>query len=252
MSNSFPYFAFYAADFEIDTRAWPIEAVGAYIRLLIHQWINGNIPEDELQQARIAGCSPEQFMDLWSDFIGYKFSHGKDEFLVPYCFNRRLELERLKIDKVVQQRRHAGIKSGESRKKKAASKQEPRTLVQRDANETATSHSHSHSQKELILSPNGESPLNGVPYDQLKGLYNKICVDLKPFRVVNDIRKRQMRWCWKQKPDLKWWEEKFFPECQGSKFLRGENPSTNHPNWKGNIEYITRQEPFAKIIEGLE
>lgn len=251
MSNSFPYFPFYAADFEIDTRAYTVEAVGAYIRLLIHQWINGSVPQDELQLARIAGCTPDEFVGLWDEFLRWKFRPEEDDFS-KYYINPRLEHERQKTNKVVEQKRKAGKKSAEARKKKATKKQTTGTPVQQKANGKVTSQSQSHSQKELTLSPNGESPRSGVPYEELKDLYNKICVDLKACRVLNDKRRRQLKWCWKQKPDLKWWEESFFPECQSSKFLRGEQNGPNHPNFKGHIEIITRQEWFARIIEGVE
>jgi len=41
-----PAFQFYANDFLADTAEWTNEEVGAYIRLLSLQWINGSITAD--------------------------------------------------------------------------------------------------------------------------------------------------------------------------------------------------------------
>jgi hypothetical protein len=42
-----PWFQFYAADFLGSTLTWTDEQVGSYLRLLSHQWINGEVPVDD-------------------------------------------------------------------------------------------------------------------------------------------------------------------------------------------------------------
>ena len=42
-----PAFRLYASDFYMDTQTWSNEEVGVYLRLLLYQWINGSIPNDE-------------------------------------------------------------------------------------------------------------------------------------------------------------------------------------------------------------
>lgn len=51
-----PAFQLYAADFYMDTASWPVEAVGMYSRFLFYQWVNGCLPDNEKELARIAGC----------------------------------------------------------------------------------------------------------------------------------------------------------------------------------------------------
>lgn len=50
-----PAFQFYADDFLAGTMAMSQQEVGAYIRLLCHQWSNGGIPLDQGKLRRIAG-----------------------------------------------------------------------------------------------------------------------------------------------------------------------------------------------------
>lgn len=48
-----PSFQFYAQDFDMDTATWENDEVGAYIRLLSYEWVNGGIPDDIEKIARI-------------------------------------------------------------------------------------------------------------------------------------------------------------------------------------------------------
>ena len=50
-----PAFQFYADDFLAGTSDMSAEEVGAYIRLLCHQWTKGGIPNDEDRAGRMAG-----------------------------------------------------------------------------------------------------------------------------------------------------------------------------------------------------
>lgn len=62
-----PAFQFYAADFLVGTADLEPAEVGAYIRLLCHQWHRGFVPKDKA--ARLAGIEPTpavltKFVDL--------------------------------------------------------------------------------------------------------------------------------------------------------------------------------------------
>ena len=81
-----PAFQFYADDFIAGTADMSAEEVGAFIRLLCHQWSKGSIPADEDRSGRIAGL-------LGSPSLRYvmaKFSPCVDGQLR----NNRLELVR--------------------------------------------------------------------------------------------------------------------------------------------------------------
>lgn len=68
-----PAFQLYAADFYMDTVGWTATEVGAYFRLLMHEWVNGPLPNDMGQLARIAGVDPKTMKKFWDTSIGTKF-----------------------------------------------------------------------------------------------------------------------------------------------------------------------------------
>lgn len=84
-----PWFPLYAADFMMDTATWTDEEVGAYFRLLCHQWINGEIPAEHERLARLVWATPQRLADLWT-VLGPKFQDPGDGRLR----NARLERER--------------------------------------------------------------------------------------------------------------------------------------------------------------
>jgi uncharacterized protein YdaU (DUF1376 family) len=109
-----PAFQLYAADFSMDTDAWSVDEVGIYTRLLLSQWVNGDLPEDPTRLARIAKCSLKKFLPGWRT-IQKKFvpcGEGKIQ-------NRRLEETRHEQMLFREQQRAKGIKSGEKRREKA-------------------------------------------------------------------------------------------------------------------------------------
>jgi uncharacterized protein YdaU (DUF1376 family) len=66
MANHLPFLPFYGRDFYDDDRVacMSYEEQGMYLRLLWHQWVNGSIPEDPAQVARVLGVPsvPEQVL----------------------------------------------------------------------------------------------------------------------------------------------------------------------------------------------
>jgi uncharacterized protein YdaU (DUF1376 family) len=114
MSTKKPWFPLYAADFLTDTQAMSHEAVGAYLRLLLYQWINGSIPRPPNQMSRIVGCTLDELDTLWIE-LEAKFEG--DHVIVR---NSRLEKVRQQQDRFIESRRAAGRASGEARRKKAS------------------------------------------------------------------------------------------------------------------------------------
>ena len=82
-----PAFQFYADDFVAGTVEMSQAEVGAYVRLLSHQWSRGFIPDDQEKLCRIAGGS------ITPDVMA-KFPEGEGGLRR----NRRLEMERQKQD----------------------------------------------------------------------------------------------------------------------------------------------------------
>jgi uncharacterized protein YdaU (DUF1376 family) len=98
-------FQFYADDFLAGTFDMSTEEVGAYVRLLCHQWNRGSIPVEPSRQQRLAGGSV-------SDLVLSKFKSSKDGLLR----NERMEEERQKQDAYRELQRKKGILSGKSRR----------------------------------------------------------------------------------------------------------------------------------------
>src|SRR4030095_5113747 len=86
-----PAFQFYAGDFLVSTTTFSNEEVGAYIRLLSHQWVNGSVPDDLRALAQILHTSSCVTQRIWQK-ISPKFSRGTDKLLR----NPRLEEVRQK------------------------------------------------------------------------------------------------------------------------------------------------------------
>jgi len=86
-----PAFQLYAADFYMDTVGWTAAEVGAYFRLLMHEWVNGPLPPDNAIRARIAGIDPRNMAKMWSAALAIKFITDDAGMYV----NLRLESVRL-------------------------------------------------------------------------------------------------------------------------------------------------------------
>ncbi len=101
-----PAFQFYADDFLAGTLDLSQAEVGAYVRLLCHQWNRGSIPVEPEKQHRLAGGSVS--VDVLA-----KFRLLPDGRLV----NERLEQERQKQAAFRQKQREKGLASGKARRK---------------------------------------------------------------------------------------------------------------------------------------
>lgn len=72
--NKSPAFQFYASDFLVDTAEMTNQEVGAYIRLLSHQWVNGGLNGDPNRLANAVGIG---LLEVWDD-IKHKFELCED------------------------------------------------------------------------------------------------------------------------------------------------------------------------------
>ena len=88
MAGKPPAFQFYADDFLAGCVDMSNEEVGAYIRLLCHQWSKGGIPNDLDRISRMAGAMPRPSLG----FVLAKFRLCDD----GQYRNDRLEAERQK------------------------------------------------------------------------------------------------------------------------------------------------------------
>jgi uncharacterized protein YdaU (DUF1376 family) len=72
-----PAFQFYASDFLVDTIDLSNEELGAYVRLLCHQWVNGSLPAQLELILRCAHAVLPAFEAVWTSIQG-KFTVGQD------------------------------------------------------------------------------------------------------------------------------------------------------------------------------
>ena len=124
-----PAFQFYADDFLAGTMDLSAEEVGAYIRLLCHQWNRGGLTTVKPRLNRIAGT-------VVTAEVLEKFTQGEDGLLR----NERLEDERRKQEEFRAMQSAKGRKSAEARRRKQPDGNRGSTVV------------------ENRLQPNGNSP----------------------------------------------------------------------------------------------
>tara|TARA_R110000803_G_scaffold52326_2_gene107732 strand:- start:8432 stop:9148 length:717 start_codon:yes stop_codon:yes gene_type:complete len=92
--NKTPFFAFYPADFIMNTSRLSDEMVGKYIRLLCDQWVNGSLEMDQVPQA---------LAKYYTEAPGNMF------------YNERLEEERIKALRIWNQRKGASDAAAKKR-----------------------------------------------------------------------------------------------------------------------------------------
>jgi uncharacterized phage protein (TIGR02220 family) len=109
-----PAFQLYAADFYMDTVSWSATEVGAYFRLLMHEWVNGPLPDNNAQLARIAGVDHKTMGKFWMQSVGKKFVQNAE----GTWENSRLEKTREDQRKYVESLSEAGKIGAEKRWKK--------------------------------------------------------------------------------------------------------------------------------------
>lgn len=106
-----PAFQFYPADFDLDTRLMSAEEVGVYVRLLCSAWVNGGIPGDSDQLARIAGVTRRRLDAMWPVLKPCWHLNGDGKL-----HNPRQEVERKKQE----QWREKSVKGGRASAKARA------------------------------------------------------------------------------------------------------------------------------------
>jgi hypothetical protein len=141
------------------------------------------------------------------------------------------------------------------------------TDLQRCSNVAATPpDTDTEADTEVLSSPNGDSSpeLFGdgdlveeggeervaktqVPYLQIVDLYHECCPSLAKVRQLTKKRRQliKARWPGSLEPF-----RLVFSRAEQSDFLTGRKPSRDHPSWVADLEFILREESWAKISEG--
>lgn len=90
--NKPPAFQLYASDFDMDTGSWTAPQVGVYVRLLLSAWVNGGIPNNTAELARIARIDTRTLAKMWKQTLAKKWELTPENMYV----NPRMEVEREK------------------------------------------------------------------------------------------------------------------------------------------------------------
>lgn len=97
-----PIFPLYYNDIDRSTRDWTDEEFGCYMRLLMHQWDQGEIPKDEQRRSRIVTSLGKSWVTVGKKFV------EKGEGLV----NERLEEIRIERGLFIKKQQENGQKGG--------------------------------------------------------------------------------------------------------------------------------------------
>lgn len=87
-----------------------------------------------------------------------------------------------------------------------------------------------------------------IPYQELISLYHEILPELPKVAKLTDKRKAQLKARWyesEKTQSLDWWKD-FFETVKDRPFLLGQNDR----GWQADIDFLTTQSKFIKIIEG--
>lgn len=83
-----------------------------------------------------------------------------------------------------------------------------------------------------------------IDYEQIKDLYNEICISFPRLTILSDKRKQAI------KARLNTYTveqfEEMFSRAETSQFLKGKNAR----NWQANFDWLIKDNNFAKVLDG--
>lgn len=109
MSKADVWMPLYIGDYLRDTRRLSLEQHGAYVLLLMEYWISGPLPDDDMQLARLVGCSHDAWSMLRASLKQYfSVSDG-------HWFHKRVDAEREKAAVLRDKRKTKAERAAEAR-----------------------------------------------------------------------------------------------------------------------------------------
>lgn len=216
----------YAQDFDMDTASWSNNEIGMYMRLLNYEWVNGSIPSDLEQIARIARepYSPRfhaKFTVKWSRNVAGKFTQNGNGNLI----NKRMEDVRQNQSKY-----------SESRRKNVSIRYKDKptyvdTYESTQALHTPRSSSSSSSSKKESIKKERKLP----DAEWLKELQNKPCYS--HLSIQTEFEKCET---WFQEREMVVSRKRFLSWINRSQFqtkpIQKEDPYKNYEYVKGGVK----------------
>lgn len=229
-----PAFQMYAADFLVDTADWTVDEIGIYLRLLLNEWVNGQLPNDDKRLSRIAGVSHQKFKKKFKTLEG-KFKVNGSGFL----YNRRLEEEREKQLIWREKSKLGGIKSGEMRRRVVEPPNEPNG--QPNGNSSSSS-------SNIILSKD-----KMCPQSEIVDLFKETIPEAIKPKDWGPERQTLLRARWNEeekRQNVEWWKNLFL-YIRKCPFLMGEvDPALGHKRFFITLPWLVKKANLLKVIEG--
>lgn len=86
-----------------------------------------------------------------------------------------------------------------------------------------------------------------APYEEIKDLYNSICVSLPQIKTVSNNRKQHLKARWKQFDYSLTTFEEVFRKVEASEFCKGKNER----GWKADFDWLIKNDHnMTKVLEG--
>lgn len=80
-----PAFLLNASDLMMETNGFTCSELGAYLRLLLSEWVNGPLPSDVNKLARKCGIPASMFKKMWLATVNFKFeANGNGTLISPW------------------------------------------------------------------------------------------------------------------------------------------------------------------------
>ena len=218
-----PAFPFYAQDFLVGVMHLENDEIGAYIKLLAYQWVNGPIHEK-----RLKFLIGENMGAIW-EAIKDKFIQANESF-----YNLRLEEEREKRIKFSKKqsenaRKRTNKKPNENQK---GAKQEPKKANALPLENENENENENESKKE-----------NKVDNEKVIQIFNSVCKKLPAVQKLTPKRISAIN-ARNEEYNLKTIGEVFILVSQ-SPFLNGDNDR----EWRADFDWIMNPNNFIKILE---
>jgi uncharacterized protein YdaU (DUF1376 family) len=267
----------FVRDYIAATRQMSLAERGAYTDLLFFQWEMGPLPRDLGRLARLVGCGPDEFTQVWPT-ISEKFSESPAGLINPRLEEHRQKSEELSVKRATIGRA-GGKASGESRRSK--SEANPKQLLppgepigeaigkaNGQAKSNSPSPSPSPSPDSGVLEDSDSRPRRARTrerpayerqefHDQVIAAYHELLPDLRRVKTWRGRRPKALNARIRERLEdgkpadtVAYWRT-LFEAVAASDFLCGRiAPQDGREPFRADLEWLIRPENFAKVIEG--
>jgi len=256
-----PWFPLYCSDYQSDTLHLSALESGVYLGLLMLSWGRGPLTDPP---KRLAGAVRGPVSVVESILLEFWTQTEKG------WINKRLEEERLKVERRCTERSESGRRGAAKRwgsGNTGSDSGSDTSSANGSANGSAIANGYypqpqPQSQEDLpsgtslttfgmlVDSPPGRP--DPVPFERIRVLWNEMmCPPLLRCEKLTSTRKGYIRQRWQNElPTLEEWEN-FFEHIRESPFLMGQTPAANgRVPFRATLEWVTRPNNYAKIYEG--